>query len=119
MRIDQGKLVPAGSPLVGFYGEQVFPIGAIQLPVMKGTSPQQKMVMVKFLAVDGRSAYNVILGRPALNNLGAIASTPHLCMKFPTDAGVGVVRRDQKSARVCYNATLKAKVKEDNRKEEK
>lgn len=64
--------------------------------------------MVKFLVVDGRSTYNVILGRPALNELGAITLTPHLCMKFPTDVGVRVVRRDQKFARVCYNATLKA-----------
>jgi hypothetical protein len=107
MSIDQGKLVPTRGPLVGFSGEQVLPMGAIELPVMAGTSPRQKTIMVKFLVVDGRSAYNVILGRPALNDLGAITSTTHLCMKFPTDSRVGVVRRDQKSARMCYNATLK------------
>lgn len=119
MKIDRGKLVPVGNPLVGFSGEQVLPIGAIELPVMAGASPQQKTVMVKFLVVDGRSAYNVILGRPALNELGAIASSPHLCMKFPTDVGVRVVRGDQKSARVCYNATLKAEFRKDTGQEEK
>jgi hypothetical protein len=57
-------------------------IGAIELPVMAGTSHKQKTIMVKFLVVDVRSAYNVILGRLALNELGAITLTPHLCMKF-------------------------------------
>jgi hypothetical protein len=28
-------------------------------------------------------------------------------MKFPTGEGVGVVRGDQKTARVCYNTSLK------------
>jgi hypothetical protein len=64
--------------------------------------------MVKFLVVDGRSAYNVILGRPALNELKAVTSTPHLCMKFPTDTEVRMVRGDQRSSLLCYNATLKA-----------
>jgi hypothetical protein len=71
------------------------------------------MIMVKFLVVEGRSAYNVILGRPGLNDLGAITSTPHLCMKFPTSSGVGVVRGDQKAARMCYITTLKAGHAED------
>ncbi len=106
-------------PLVGFFGEQVLPMGAIELPVMAGTSPRQKTIMVKFLVVDGQSAYNVILGRPALNDLGAITSIPHLCMKFLTDSGVGVVRGDQKSARMCYNATLKDGSGGDAGKEEK
>jgi hypothetical protein len=39
MRIDQGKLTPVGSPLVGFSGEQVLPVEAIKLPIMVGTSP--------------------------------------------------------------------------------
>jgi hypothetical protein len=117
--IDQGKLISTRGPLVGFSGEQVLPIGSIELPVMAGTSPQEKTIMVKFLVVEGRSAYNIILGRPALNDLGAITSTPHLCMKFPTSSGVGVVRGDQKAARMCYITTLKAGSAEDVGKGEK
>jgi hypothetical protein len=119
MKIDQGKLIPVGCPLVGFAGEQVFSVGAIDLLVMAGTYPQQKTNMVKFLVVEGCSAYNVILGRPALNELGAITSTLHLCMKLPTDASFGVVKGDQKSARVCYNTTLKTELKKDIDKKEK
>jgi hypothetical protein len=33
-------------------------------------------------------------------------------MKFPTNEGVGVVRGDQKAARVCYNTSLKSLPKE-------
>jgi hypothetical protein len=119
MSIDQGKLVPTRGPLVGFSGKQVLSRGAIELPVMAGTSPQQKTIIVKFLVVDGRSAYNVILGRPTLNELGAITSTLYLCMKFPIDSEVRVVRGDQKFARVCYNTTLKAGSRGDVGKDEK
>jgi hypothetical protein len=48
MSIGQGK-----GPLVGFSGEQVLPIGSIDLPVMEGTSPREKTIMVKFLVVEG------------------------------------------------------------------
>jgi hypothetical protein len=86
---------------------------------MAGTSPQEKTVMVKFLVVEGQSAYNVILGRLALNDLGAVTSTPHLCMKFPTNSGVGVVKGDQRAACMCYITTLKAGHAEDAGEEEK
>lgn len=56
MWIDQGKLIPTRGPLVGFSREQVLSIGAIELPVMAGTSPKQKTIVMKFLVVDGRSA---------------------------------------------------------------
>lgn len=65
MRIDRGKLIPVRYPLVGFSGEQVMPIGAIELQVTAGTPPRQKTIMVKFLVIDATSAYNAILGRVA------------------------------------------------------
>jgi hypothetical protein len=40
--IDRGKIVPARHSLVGFTGEQVFPFGSIEFPVMAGTYPRQK-----------------------------------------------------------------------------
>jgi hypothetical protein len=39
--------------------------------------------------------------------LRVVTSISHLCMKFPTDEGVGLVRGEQKVARTCYNASLK------------
>ena len=49
----------------------------------------------------------MILGRPSLNTLGAVVSTPYLALKFP----VGVVHVDQKEAWRCYNKSLRKKHK--------
>ncbi|XP_062112734.1 uncharacterized protein LOC133823896 [Humulus lupulus] len=62
--------------------------------------------MTKFLIVDCPSAYNVVIGRPLLTALHASVSIWHLSMKFPTSAGLGCVRGDQREARECYNASI-------------
>jgi hypothetical protein len=63
--------------------------------------------MVDFLVVDRPSAYNAIIGRPALNKLRAATLTYHLIMKFPTEERVRIVRGDQLAARRCYNISMK------------
>jgi hypothetical protein len=40
MKINCRKIVPARYSLVGFLGEQLFPFGSIELPVMAGTYPR-------------------------------------------------------------------------------
>jgi hypothetical protein len=92
---------------VGFTGEQVQPVGTIDLLVTAGTVPHQATIMVRILLIDQPSAYNAIIGRAALNGLRAITSTPHLKMKFPTDQRVVEVKGDQWVARQCYNVALK------------
>jgi hypothetical protein len=67
MGIDRERIKPFASPLVGFDGEVMFPMGIIPLPVTAGTAPQLATVMVDFLVIDRPSAYNAIMGRPALN----------------------------------------------------
>jgi hypothetical protein len=88
MGIDWDRIKPFGSPLVGFAEEQVQPIRLISLLVTVGTTPKQYTVMVDFPVVDQPSAYNTIIGRPALNKWRAVTSTYHLMMKFPTGEGV-------------------------------
>ncbi|XP_059432642.1 uncharacterized protein LOC132165942 [Corylus avellana] len=89
--IGQEKLKPFLSPLIGFAGERVQPIGLIALPVTAGTAPRQSTIIVNFLVIDRPSAYNMIISRPALNQLRAVTSTYHLKVKFPTIEGVGEV----------------------------
>jgi hypothetical protein len=84
---------------VGFAGEQVFPFGSIEFPVMAGTYPRQKTIMVKFLVMARCSVYNAILGRTELNELKAVKLTPHQRLKFPTEEGFGVQKGDQRMAR--------------------
>ena len=78
MRVDKECLLPSYTPLVGFGGTKVFPVGTIALPVTIGTYPQQLTMEVNFLVVDSFSAYNAIIGRPKLNAWRATMSTYHL-----------------------------------------
>ena len=56
--------------------------------------------------VDYSSAYNAIFGQPTLNLWKAVTSTYHLMIKFPTDYGVGELRKNQVAARECYVAMM-------------
>ncbi|RDX73337.1 hypothetical protein CR513_47075, partial [Mucuna pruriens] len=47
------------------------------------------------------------MGRPALNRLEAVVSTPHLCMEYPIGREIGVFWVDQKAARKCYEDSLR------------
>ncbi|XP_075486400.1 uncharacterized protein LOC142526012 [Primulina tabacum] len=88
--------------LFGFAGHVVYPEGEIVLPLTLGSRDFKKTVMTSFTVVDSPSSYNIILGRPAMNELRAVASTYHQKIKFPVGARVGEVRGDQPSSRKCY-----------------
>ena len=106
MRLGRDRLRPVNSPLVGFGGMKVQPVGTIILPVVVGAYPQQITKDVNFLMVDCSFSYNAIIERPTLNSWKAVTSTYHLSVKFPTDYGVGQVQGDQPIARECYLAML-------------
>ena len=106
MNLGREQLRPVHSPLVGFGGMKVQPVGTISLPVVVGAYPQQVTRNVNFLVVDCSSSYNAIIGRPTLNSWKVITSTYHLSVKFPTEYGVGEVQGDQPAARECYLAML-------------
>ena len=106
MRIERELLVPTNAPLIGFGGTKVYPFSAVTLPVTVGDYHQQITKDITFLVVNCSSAYNAILGRPTLNSWKTITSTYHLIIKFPTEYGVGEVRRDQVATHECYIATL-------------
>ena len=106
MNLGRDQLHSMHSPLVGFGGMKVQPVGTIMLPVVVGAYPQQVTRNVNFLVVDCSSSYNAIIGRPTLNNWKAVTSTYHLSVKFPTEYGVGEVQGDQLAVRECYLAML-------------
>ncbi|KAK3003531.1 hypothetical protein RJ639_018380 [Escallonia herrerae] len=103
MNIPTDRLRKMEAPLYGFSNHPVAVEGIIALPVAIGTPPAQANLMLDFVVVKVPSAYNAILGRPALNRLQAVVSTYHLKMKFPTEHGIGEVKGDQTTARQCYN----------------
>ena len=68
------------SPLVGFDGNVVFPKSQIRLLVQAGS----EVVEVDFIVVDAYSPYTAIIARPWLHALGAVSSTLHLKVKYPS-----------------------------------
>lgn len=63
-------------------------------------------IAVYFTVLRMDSSYNVILGRLSLHALRAVSSSLHQCMKFPTTAGICMVRGSQKHVReYYYNST--------------
>ncbi|GAV78123.1 hypothetical protein CFOL_v3_21591, partial [Cephalotus follicularis] len=71
LRIPVDQLKPVKTPLVGFAGEIVHPLGSVDLSVVAGTGPCQTQVHMTFLVVDTPSPYNAIIGRPGLNLMEA------------------------------------------------
>ena len=74
------NLTTYSSPLVSFEVKMVVPKGQIRLPVQVGID----MVEVDFIVVDVFSPYTAIMGRPWLHTLGAVSSTLHPKVKYPS-----------------------------------
>ncbi|KAL0440334.1 UNVERIFIED_CONTAM: hypothetical protein Slati_2516400 [Sesamum latifolium] len=88
MGIGVDMLIKINTPLVGFNGSVVKPLGEITLPISIGTAPHRATRMLKFLVGDTQSFYNVIMGCPSLKSFRAVASTYHMKLKFPTYRGI-------------------------------
>ncbi|XP_014523638.1 uncharacterized protein LOC106779933 [Vigna radiata var. radiata] len=117
MDISEDLIVPYDEQLVGFAGERVDTRGYLDLWTKIGAGREGEEKKVRYLLVDANTSYNVLLGRPCLNSFGAIVSTPHLTMKYPTSRGtICTIRADQKVARECYAAGLKMYPRETRRR---
>ncbi|KAD4386129.1 hypothetical protein E3N88_26298 [Mikania micrantha] len=100
----QRSLIKSTHVLTGFAGEVVHPIGQIQLPVVVGNETGQREVTMTFLVIRAQSPYDVILGRPDLCLLGAIASTIHSAIKFPTPRGVVTLKSNRRGGKMDHTS---------------
>ncbi|XP_020207952.1 uncharacterized protein LOC109792914 [Cajanus cajan] len=105
----EAELIPYNEPLVGFSGERVQTKGYIKLSThFCFDGAEARDISVNYVVVHANTSYNILLGRPSLNKLGAIVSTPHLATKFPSESGrIISIHADQKAARECYFASLR------------
>ena len=85
------------SPLVIFEGKTVTPRGLIRLPIQTGSD----VVEVDFIVADAYSPYTAIVARPSLHALGAISSTLHQKVKYPSKGQVKEIMGNQSMARQC------------------
>jgi len=108
MNLSDDLIVPYNKQIVGFSGERVDTRGYLDLRTRIDSRKDGREVRVRFLLVEANTSYNVLLGRPCLNAFGAIVSTLHLAMKFPSDKGmICTVHADQQITRQCYAAGLR------------
>ncbi|XP_072062049.1 uncharacterized protein [Arachis hypogaea] len=104
--LDEKELRAYLDTLYGLGDTPIKPLGFIPLHTTFGKGAKSKTLSIDFIVIDVGSAYNALIGITTLNQLGAVVSTLHLCMKFPTPEGIATIRRDQKLARKCYNESL-------------
>jgi len=108
LQLPDTAMVPYDEPIYGFFGEQVSTRGYIDLHIVFRKGTQTKTIPIRFLIVDAPTSYNILLGRPSLNTLGAVVSTLHIAMKFPAPSGdILTIHYDQRLARECYMASLR------------
>jgi len=96
--------------LYDFVGDQVEVHGHIDLRTTFTDVTTSHTTNIRYFVVNASSAYNILLGRPALNRIGAVASTRHMKMKFPSLKGMVItIKPDQKEAKKCYKNSFKTK----------
>ncbi|GJU05654.1 hypothetical protein Tco_1122084 [Tanacetum coccineum] len=87
----RARLVETQTTVSGFSGEQVKPLGKIELDMCFGGSGLCRRAIMKFTIIPEPSPYNIILGRPGIKQLRSISSTIHDMMKFPTPWGIATL----------------------------
>jgi len=98
-------LTPYNSPLVSFEGKTIIPRGQVRLPVQA----EAEIVEVDFIVVDAYSPYTAIVARPWLHTLGAVSSTLHQKIKYPSGGKIEEILGDQTMARQCMIAAIRHK----------
>ena len=95
-------LTPYNFLLVSFVGKVIIQRGQIRLPVQTGS----EMVEVDFIIVDAYSPYTAIVARPWLHTLGAVSSTLHQKIKYPSGGKIEEILVDQTMAQQCIVAAI-------------
>ena len=98
-------LMPYSSPLVSFEAKVIAPKGQIRLLVQTGS----ETVEVDFIVVDAYSPYTEIVAKPWLHTLGAVSSTLHQNVKYPSESQIKEILGDQAMARQCMVAAIQHK----------
>jgi len=68
-------LTPYDDPIYGFADERVPTKGYVDLHTTFDEEKGVRTILIRYLVVDAHTSYNVLLGRPSLNAIGAIVST--------------------------------------------
>ena len=95
---------------MSFEGKVIIPKGQVRLPVQTGS----EVVEVDFIVVDAYSPYTAIVARPWLHTLGAISSTLHQKVKYPSESQIKEILGEQSLARQCLVAAIQHKIEAES-----
>ncbi|XP_074328121.1 uncharacterized protein LOC141666034 [Apium graveolens] len=110
MGYNDSQSTPTDMPIYSFAGVECSVEGIIKLPLTMGQEARQATQILNFVVVKAGSTYNAIIGRIGIHAFKAVPSSYHFVIKFPTRDEIGEERGDQKMARSCYVASLRADV---------
>jgi len=110
LQLSPDQIRPYTRCLYGFARDQVEVRGHIELRTTFSDGMTSRTTSIKYLVVNAPSAYNILLGTPTLNRIGAVASTRPMKMKLPSLEGTVItIKSDQREAKKCYENSLKTK----------
>ncbi|XP_075636495.1 uncharacterized protein LOC142608687 [Castanea sativa] len=102
LKLGLKDLTSYDSPLISFEGKAITSKGQIRLPVQSGS----ETVDVDFIVVNAYSSYTAIVARPWLYALGAVSSTLHVKVKFPSGRLIEEILSNQSVAWQCISAAV-------------
>ncbi|RDX93494.1 hypothetical protein CR513_24245, partial [Mucuna pruriens] len=84
LRIPKFDIKPYHEQLIGFSDERVDTRGYVDLLTTFDDQNAMRTISIRYLVVNTETSYNTLIGRPTLNALAAIVSTPHLVVTIKT-----------------------------------
>jgi len=110
LQLSLDQLKPYAGRLHGFTGNEVEVCGYIELSTTFADNLSSRTTKIRYLVIDAPSAYNILLGRSALNKLKAVPSTRYMKVKMPSlEGAVITIKFDQEEAKRCYENSLKTR----------
>nr|GEV51883.1 reverse transcriptase domain-containing protein [Tanacetum cinerariifolium] len=84
-----------------FFERNISPPRVIDLRVTMRREGRSKTVLMDFPIIKFCSPYNIIIGSTRMRSLGAVCSTIHSMIKFPTNQGVVTMETSREALREC------------------
>ena len=110
LQLSMDQLKPYAGRLYRFTGNKVEVRGYIELSTTFTDNLSSRTNKIRYLVINAPSAYNILLGRPALKRLKAVPSTRHMKVKLPSlEGAVITIKSDQEKAKRCYKNSLKTR----------
>ncbi|GKA20130.1 reverse transcriptase domain-containing protein [Tanacetum coccineum] len=83
----RSQMIPATTPLIGFSGETIWPLGQISLLVKIRDEEHSTFAWMNFMVIRSPSQHNGIIDRMGIRKIHALPSMAHEMLKFRVEGG--------------------------------